>query len=83
MPTFKTLISKVRVNTNDKMASSELAREILSWLRDVEPEVVVGSQKKGGDKWKIKNIVLLTNSNNHSPIILTIKGEVIKNKWKN
>jgi len=27
-----------------------------------------------------KNIVLLTNSNNHSPIILTIKGEVIKNK---
>ena len=27
-----------------------------------------------------KNIVLITNSNNHSPIILTIKGEVIKNK---
>ena len=50
MPTFKTLISKVRVNTKDKMASSELAREILSWLTDVKPEVVVGPQKKGADK---------------------------------
>jgi len=27
-----------------------------------------------------KNIVLLTNSNNHSPIILTITGEVIQKK---
>ena len=50
MPSFRTLVSKVRVNPKDKSTSSQLARDILSWLKDIKPEVLVGPQKKGADK---------------------------------
>tara|TARA_Y100000593_G_scaffold77888_1_gene144363 strand:- start:748 stop:903 length:156 start_codon:yes stop_codon:yes gene_type:complete len=50
MTAFKNLISKIVVNTDDKLANPSLAKEILEWVKDVAPLVVVGKQKKGADK---------------------------------
>ena len=47
MPSFKNLISKVVVNTNN---NSKLAKDILDWGADVKPIVIVESQRKGADK---------------------------------
>ena len=49
MPSFRHLISKVRIDTDDKLANQSLAKEILDWVKDVAPLVVVGKQKKGVD----------------------------------
>ena len=51
MTMFRDLISKVRVDVNDKKASQSLAKDILDWVKSVSPIVVVGKQKKGADKW--------------------------------
>ena len=50
MPRFKDLISKIKIDINDKKASQSLAKDILDWVKDVAPIVVVGKQKKGADK---------------------------------
>ena len=50
MPSFKDLISKIKIDINDKKASQSLAKDILDWVKDVAPIVVVGKQKKGADK---------------------------------
>ena len=50
MPSFKDLISKIKIDINDKKASQSLSKDILDWVKDVAPIVVVGKQKKGADK---------------------------------
>ena len=45
--TFKELVTKVVV---DPIKNSQLAKEVLDWVADVKPIVVVGKQKKGADK---------------------------------
>ena len=50
MQRFTDLISKIKIDINDKKASQSLAKDILDWVKDVAPIVVVGKQKKGADK---------------------------------
>ena len=47
MPKFRHLVSKVVI---DPLRNSQLAKEILEWVADSKPLVVVSKQKKGADK---------------------------------
>lgn len=46
MTTFRELISKVIV---DPIKNSELSKEILNWVKDVKPRVIVRKHNKGVD----------------------------------